>query len=169
VIGVGCAKLGWRRERRLHKATAIPPRVSNLTRVAPKRLVNEGFCAVCVKFRGIPPQNDHGTMYLAKPEWHSGIGEGRKRCRSVSAHLRGERDGLILRMFWAGSSYRQIARHPRIKLSHQAVGNVVRRELAADAPHREALSEQAASIYILRLERMLAAAMPQALQGDWRA
>lgn len=87
----------------------------------------------------------------------------------AAADRRRERDALVLRMFLAGSSYRQIAKHPMIPLSPQAVSNVVQRELAADAPHREALSQQAADIYLLRLERMLAAAMPQALQCDWKA
>jgi len=38
---------------------------------------------------------------------------------------RGARDALILRLFLSGMSYRQIGRHPRVRLSPKGVGNVV--------------------------------------------
>jgi hypothetical protein len=79
------------------------------------------------------------------------------------------RDAHVLRMFLAGVPLREIANHPKVQLSKRGVELAVRRQLAADAPHRRVLSETASTIHILRLEALLKAALPKALAGDLEA
>lgn len=79
---------------------------------------------------------------------------------------RAARDALILRLFLAGHSYRQIGRHPKVNLSPKGVGNVVNRQLSEGTNQ---LSRYGTNLYVERLEMMLRVAWPQALAGDLRA
>ena len=80
---------------------------------------------------------------------------------------RATRDAYVLRLFLAGHSYSQIGKHPKVNLSPKGVGNVVNRQLAEATPRQ--LSQHGAAIHIERLELMLRAAWPQAIQGNLKA
>jgi hypothetical protein len=54
-----------------------------------------------------------------------------------------------------------------VNLSPKGVGNVVNRQLAEATPGQ--LSQHGADVYIERLEMMLRAAWPQAIQGNLKA
>ena len=60
-----------------------------------------------------------------------------------------------------------VGRHPKVNLSPRGVGNVVNRQLAEATPGQ--LSQHGADVYIERLEMMLRAAWPQAIQGNLKA
>ena len=60
-----------------------------------------------------------------------------------------------------------VGRHPKVNLSPKGVGNVVNRQLAEATPGQ--LSQHGADVYIERLEMMLRAAWPQAIQGNLKA
>lgn len=82
---------------------------------------------------------------------------------------RGVRDALVLRLFLAGVSYREIGRHPKVRLSARGVGNVVQKQLAADSSRRSLLAEEAVAVYMQRLESLLRSHWPKALAGDLKA
>jgi hypothetical protein len=87
----------------------------------------------------------------------------------LAAAERHTRDGLVLRMFLAGMSYRDIARNPRVRLSAQGVHNVVTRMMAQGARRRGLLSDEAFSVHVERTETLLAANWHKAVSGDLRA
>ena len=76
------------------------------------------------------------------------------------------RDTLVLRLFLAGWSQRQIGRHPQVRLAQSTVGEVIRREIALDGPHRDELARQARAIYVERTNALLRVHFPKALDGD---
>ncbi|EIU63236.1 hypothetical protein [Mycobacteroides abscessus] len=80
---------------------------------------------------------------------------------------RTRRDAVIMRLFVAGWSYREIARHPNVDLAHQTVAQIVHAELQKSG--RTAFTEQVGTIYLERLETLLRASWPQAINGDLRA
>ncbi|WP_063899034.1 hypothetical protein [Mycolicibacterium chlorophenolicum] len=75
----------------------------------------------------------------------------------------------MMRLFVAGHSYRDIGRHPKVKLSPKGVGNVVHRYLAEANPNQNTIGQQASVVYLERLEQMLRAVWPQAIRGDLTA
>lgn len=77
------------------------------------------------------------------------------------------RDALILRLHLAGVSYRDIGK--RAGLSVSVVHKVVRRELAKASQRRDDLEDEATTAHLERLDTLLAAQWPKALQGDVRA
>ncbi|MEN4448100.1 hypothetical protein [Mycobacterium sp. SM3041] len=82
----------------------------------------------------------------------------------MKAADRAERDELVLALFAAGLSLRQIA--DRVGLaSPQSVSNIVRRE----SPRHRTLIGAAGAIFIERTEALLRANMPAALRGDYKA
>ncbi len=83
--------------------------------------------------------------------------------------VRASRDAWVMRQFLAGQSYREIGKHPKVKLSAKGVGNVVNRHLAEANPRHNPIAQQGAQVYIERLEMLLRVAWPQALRGDLRA
>ncbi|MBL3753008.1 hypothetical protein [Mycobacteroides abscessus] len=85
----------------------------------------------------------------------------------MSDEERKTRDLLVIRLFLAGTPYREIGRHPKINLGHATIGQIVHRELQKGG--RSQLYEQASAIYIERLESLLRAVTPRALQGDPKA
>ena len=85
----------------------------------------------------------------------------------MKAAEREVRDADILRLFIAGSSYRQIARAVNVSLT--TVHRVVQKQLAAGAKRRELLSDEALAIHTERTERLFQAHWTKALSGDHRS
>ncbi|MCU1701368.1 MAG: hypothetical protein JWR34_7431 [Mycobacterium sp.] len=83
----------------------------------------------------------------------------------VSAEERVIRDALVARLFVAGVPLREIAAHPKVRLSRRGVEMAVRRHLALDTLR----SAQAEAVHIMRLESLLKVALPKALAGDLKA
>jgi hypothetical protein len=81
---------------------------------------------------------------------------------------REERDGRILQLFLAGSTYRQIAAVVGLK-STQNIHEIVRRELSDAARRRSVLLEEARSIYQERSEALLKSHWGPALRGDHKS
>lgn len=79
------------------------------------------------------------------------------------------RDRLVGRLFMSGWSYREIARHPKVQLSCRGVELSVRRTMGDDRDHVDLLTSRARDITLMRMESLLRAAMPKALDGDMRA
>lgn len=77
------------------------------------------------------------------------------------------RDDRVLWLFFAGHSYRAIAREVGLR-SPQSVGNVVRRELARSQDCRVG-TEVGRALWIERSEQLFAESWPAALAGDHRA
>lgn len=75
----------------------------------------------------------------------------------VPAALRETRDALILRMFIAGMSYRDIGKHGMVGLSANGVHKVVKREMAKSALRREYIADNALDVHVERLETLLSA------------
>lgn len=69
----------------------------------------------------------------------------------------------------SGASYREIARHPKVRLSCRGVELAIRRALAEDREHVDLLASEARAITLLRLESLLRIGMPRALDGNIRA
>lgn len=86
----------------------------------------------------------------------------------MRADERRGRDELVLRLFLAGASYRQIARRVGLR-SPQSVGNVVRRELRSGARLSTPVTEVGRAVFVERLEALLAAVWPGAMAGDHQA
>lgn len=84
------------------------------------------------------------------------------------AQARDERDGRILQLFLAGSSYKQIAAAVGLK-STETIHKIIRRELGAAAQRRSVLLEEARSIYQERSESLLKAHWALALRGDHKS
>lgn len=83
----------------------------------------------------------------------------------VQAEERRRRDDLVLRLFLAGASYRQIARRVGLR-SPQSIANIIRRELRSGAGPRTPETETGRAVWIERSEALLAAAWPGAMAGD---
>lgn len=83
----------------------------------------------------------------------------------MQADERRRRDDLVLRMFLAGASYRQIARRVGLR-SQQSVGNVITRELRLRRGISGVMTETGRALFIERSEALLAAAWPGAMGGD---
>lgn len=66
------------------------------------------------------------------------------------------RDDLVLRLFLAGASYRQIARRVGLR-SPQSVGNIVRRELRSGAGLGTPVTDLGRAVFVERSEALLAA------------
>jgi hypothetical protein len=86
----------------------------------------------------------------------------------VRAEERRGRDDLVLRLFLAGVSYRQIARRVGLR-SPQSVANIVRRELRSGAGPGTPITEMGRAVFIERSEALLAAVWPGAMAGDHQA
>lgn len=84
----------------------------------------------------------------------------------LSAEATAERDRLVLRMYLAVRSYREIGRHPSILLSLRGVHLSLKRSL----PHSSrSVTEVAEIVYLERLEMMLRSAWPDAVEADLKA
>jgi hypothetical protein len=92
---------------------------------------------------------------------------------------RAVRDAHVMRMFLARASYREIARHPRVRLSLRGVELAIKRSMGANGPPPGVMGEQAVTVHVMRLsssprtpgcmQGVLRSAMPKALDGDLRA
>ena len=83
----------------------------------------------------------------------------------VQAEERRRRDDLVLRLFVAGASYRQIARRVGLR-SPQSIGNIIRRELRSGAGPGTPVTEIGRAVFVERMEALLAAVWPGAMAGD---
>lgn len=84
----------------------------------------------------------------------------------VQAEERRGRDELVLRLFLAGASYRQIARRVGLR-SPQSIANIIRRELRSGAgPGSTPVTEIGRAVFVERLEALLSAVWPGAMAGD---
>jgi hypothetical protein len=77
------------------------------------------------------------------------------------------RDERCLKLFIAGHSEREIGR--LIGLTGQRVHQILRREIARGARHRELLRDEAVTTYISRCDVLLRAVWPKAMAGDLKA
>ena len=84
----------------------------------------------------------------------------------LSKYQRDERNALIMKMFLAGVSEREIGAHHAIDLDRSLVHRVIKKQIADAAAHREVLSDQALAIYVDRMELLIRAAWPKAMGGD---
>lgn len=91
------------------------------------------------------------------------------RKAGVTDEQRERRNTLIMQFFFAGWSEREIARHNSVQLTPGHVHWVITRELKKLAGRHELLSDKALPMYIERLETLLKAAWPKAIQGDLKA
>jgi hypothetical protein len=86
----------------------------------------------------------------------------------LSTAERQARDTLVLRMYLAGVTYRDIGR--KVGLSLAGVHKVIKRQLRQSADRRDELeSDSAIESYLSRMEALLSASWPKALRGDTRA
>lgn len=87
--------------------------------------------------------------------------------RASSKEQRDRRNALILRLFLTGNSARQIATHPDIRLSHVAVSKIIRAELDESVKHVQLLSKEALTMHVQRMELLIRAVMPKALNAEY--
>jgi hypothetical protein len=85
----------------------------------------------------------------------------------LSGDERVARDTLVLRMYLAGVTYRDIG--SKVALSVGGVHKVIKRQLRQSADRRDDLADDAVEAYLSRMESLLAANMPKALRGDTRS
>jgi hypothetical protein len=86
----------------------------------------------------------------------------------LSTAERQARDTLVLRMYLAGVTYRDIGH--KVSLSAAGVHKVIKRQLRQSADRRDELeSDAAVESYLSRMEALLSASWPKALRGDTRA
>lgn len=91
------------------------------------------------------------------------------RTAGVTKEQRERRNTLIMQFFFAGWSEREIARHNSVQLTPGHVHWVITKELKKLASRHELLSDKALPMYIERLETLLKATWPKAVQGDLKA
>lgn len=96
-------------------------------------------------------------------------GKSRKPTRQLSAEQRTKRDTLIMQMFLSGWTYKDIARHSAINLTTMRVHQVVTKALKESSSRQALLQDQALAVYVERMEALVKATWPQAMQGDLKA
>jgi len=89
--------------------------------------------------------------------------------KPLTAQERERRNNLIMQMFFAGWSEREIGRHGSVQLSPGGVHQTIKKELEKLASRHDLLSDQALPMYIERLETLLKATWPKAVSGDLKA
>ena len=87
----------------------------------------------------------------------------------MTTEEREKRNTLVMQMFLAGWTEREIGKNPRVELTGAAVHNVIKTELQKSAQRHQLLSDKALQVYVERLEIMLKSAWPQAVQGELKA
>jgi len=93
----------------------------------------------------------------------------RKRAKPLSAVQRGERDRLILDLFLAGHTQQQIADNPRVKLGQPRVNQIINLELDRATRDHIMRNENAMTIYMARMERLVRAAFEHVDDGELKA
>jgi hypothetical protein len=89
--------------------------------------------------------------------------------KRLTPEERETRDTLILRLFLSGYSEREIAKHPRIALSPGHTHQIIVKELGKAAERFGLISEKALVVYSERLEMLLKAIWPKAMDKDTKA
>lgn len=112
------------------------------------------------------------------------MSESRERTRKVAApgrksatrdrkyltnEERSRRDTLIMQMFLSGWSYKDIGRHSHVNLTYARVHAIVTKALNDSASRQALLQDKALAIYVERMEALMKATWPQAMQGDLKA
>jgi len=92
-----------------------------------------------------------------------------KARKYLTTEQRSKRDALIMQMFLSGWSYADIGRHSHINLTHARVHAIVNKALAETAQRHALLQDKAFAIYVERMEALMKAMWPQAMQGDLKA
>src|ERR1700733_14580655 len=87
------------------------------------------------------------------------------KLNTMKASERTKRDADVMRMFFAGASYRAIAQAVGLR-SHVRVAQIVERELADTGDRRELVTDEAQTMWLERFERLWRANWPKALDGD---
>jgi hypothetical protein len=87
---------------------------------------------------------------------------------SVKAAERAKRDAQIMKLFYAGASYRQISEAVGLR-SPQSIANVVQREMAAGGDQREFMADESRAVWVERWQQLWRANYPAAMAGDHRA
>lgn len=82
---------------------------------------------------------------------------------------RARRDTLIMQMFLSGWSYKDIGRHSHVNLTYARVHTIVKKALEDAANRQTLLQDKALAIYVERMEALMKATWPQAMQGDLKA
>jgi hypothetical protein len=73
---------------------------------------------------------------------------------------------MVLKMYFAGQSYRDIGSHPAVRLSLAGVHQSLQRSMPRSS---RPVSEAAETIYLERLEGLLKASWPAAVDGNLNA
>jgi hypothetical protein len=82
---------------------------------------------------------------------------------------REKRDNLILDLFLAGHSQRDIAANAQVKLSHYHVGRIIRTELERATKDHILRNENAMIILLARMESLVRKALEHVETGDLKA
>lgn len=89
--------------------------------------------------------------------------------KKLTPEERQARNALILQMFLAGWSEREIGRHQRIQMTGPSVHYTIKNELKRLTNRHDLMRDRAVAIYMERLEALLKASWPQAMSGDLKA
>jgi hypothetical protein len=92
-----------------------------------------------------------------------------RRSARLTAEQRSERNAFIFQAFLAGRTERWIAAHPKVRLTSPWVHDIIKAELTGAAKRQELLSDQAKTIYVERLEMLIARVWPKVMDGDLKA
>lgn len=93
----------------------------------------------------------------------------RKRAKPLTAAARAQRDELILDLFLAGHTQQQIAEDPRVKLGQPRVNQIINAELDRATRDHILRNENAMTIYMARMERLVRAAFTHVDDGELKA
>lgn len=93
----------------------------------------------------------------------------RKRAKPLTAAARAQRDELILDLFLAGHTQQQIAEDSRVKLGQPRVNQIINAELDRATHDHILRNENAMTIYMARMERLVRAAFTHVDDGELKA
>jgi hypothetical protein len=82
---------------------------------------------------------------------------------------RDARDQLVLSLFLSGWTEREIAKQPRVNLSPSRVHRIIVQQLEIAAERFGLISEKALIVYSERLEMLIKAIWPKAIEKDTKA
>ena len=93
----------------------------------------------------------------------------RKRAKPLTAAARAQRDQLIIDLFLAGHTQQQIADDDRVKLGQPRVNQIINAELERATRDHILRNENAMTIYMARMERLVRAAFDHVDEGELKA
>jgi predicted XRE-type DNA-binding protein len=89
--------------------------------------------------------------------------------KALTPAQREGRDRLILDMFLAGKSQQEISIHPQVKLTQARVSQIINAELEQATKNQIVRNENAMTIFMARMERLVSAAMDHVDEGELKA